>query len=66
MIRADDLVCNVITNHPEAFTVFERHGMCEDCKMDPPPVSISHFANKHCEGRIEDFLRELNEQVLRK
>lgn len=63
MYQSDDLVCEVLTRHPAAWNVFVRHGMCEDCKQSPPPVPISHFATKHCDGRIEDFLNELNGEL---
>ena len=63
MIRADDLVCNVITNHPEAFTVFERLE-CVRIARWIPPVSIC-ISRTSIVKVIEDFA-ELNEQVLRK
>lgn len=63
MIQADDLVCDVFAKHPNVFDVFERYGMCEDCKQSPPPVSVSHFANRHCNGQIEEFLIELNTHI---
>ncbi len=63
MIQAHDLVCDIFQKHPEAFDVFERHGMCADCKQSPPPVTVSHFANKHCNGNVEGFLHELNQHL---
>lgn len=59
--QATDLVCDVLNQHASAWDVFERHGICEDCKQSPPPVPIQHFVDKHCEGRIEEFLNELNQ-----
>ncbi|MBI1388827.1 MAG: hypothetical protein GC154_10315 [bacterium] len=63
MFLPTDLVCDVLQRHPEAFSVFERHGMCEDCRQSPPPVPIAHFAEKHCDGRVEAFISELSECV---
>jgi len=60
MFKSQDLVCDVLSNHPAAWAVFERHGICADCRQSPPPVPISHFVEKHCEGRIDEFLEELN------
>ena len=61
MFTADDLVCDVLANHPKTWLVFERHGICADCRQSPPPVPIHHFVDKHCEGRIDEFLQELRE-----
>lgn len=63
MIRADDRVSDVLGRYPKAFEVFERHGMCEDCRESPPPVPVSHFIHRHCGGRAEEFLGELNAHV---
>lgn len=63
MIQADDLVCDVFSKYPKAFDVFERHGMCDDCKSSPPPVPVTHFVSRHCDGRIEEFLQELNSYI---
>ncbi len=63
MIAPTDLVCDILNRHPSAWPVFERHGMCEDCKASPPPVSVHHFVDKHCEGKIGEFLSELNAAI---
>lgn len=63
IVKPQDLVCNVLTEHPAAWPVFERHGMCEDCKASPPSVSVQHFVGKHCGGNIERFLQEINEAI---
>lgn len=63
MFHPDDLVCDVLRRYPAAWAVFERHGMCADCKQSPPPVPLRHFADKHCQGRISEFLEELREAV---
>jgi len=59
LFRPDDLVCDVLAKYPQVFSVFERHGMCEECKQSPPPVPLALFASKHCNGEIEKFLEEL-------
>lgn len=63
MFQPDDLVCDVLAKYPQTWDVFIRHGICEDCRQSPPPVPVSHFANKHCNGRIEMFLQELTNAV---
>lgn len=63
MIAATDLVCDVLTKHPAAWSVFESHGMCEDCKKSPPPVPVMHFVNKHCDGKIDEFLQEIHASI---
>lgn len=50
---------------PETFAVLLSRGMCGDCQKNPPPVSLEHFARKHCEGNLEDLLQDLR-QVIRK
>ena len=60
MFTPNDLVSDVLSTYPEAWAIFEKHGICEDCKKSPPPVPIHHFVDKHCEGKIEEFLIELN------
>lgn len=52
-------VRDLLTRHPETFDVFLRHGMCEDCKADPPPVPLHHFARKHCGGDVQGLISEL-------
>lgn len=59
--KPDMLVCDVLSQFPTTWDVFLRHGMCEDCKDSPPPVPIQHFVNKHCGGKTEMFLAELQE-----
>ncbi|MGC9329044.1 MAG: hypothetical protein ACP5I1_15520 [Candidatus Hinthialibacter sp.] len=63
MIRPEDLVCDVLDKYPAAWPIFERHGMCEDCKQSPPPVPVHHFVTKHCNGNIDAFLQEIHETV---
>lgn len=65
MIRIDEqtTVKDLLAAHPEVFPVFLRHGMCADCKDDPPPVPLSHFARKHCGGNFAVLLREILEAL---
>ena len=49
---------------PEIFDVLLALGMCADCQANPPPVSLEHFARKHCAGALENLLENLR-QVIR-
>ena len=62
-IDASTTVKVLLDAHPEVFGVLVRHGMCEDCKADPPPVALGHFAEKHCGGDIERLLEELRQAM---
>jgi hypothetical protein len=59
-ITADTTVRDLLSAHPELFSILERHGMCPDCKDDPPPVPLHHFATKHCGGDVDGLIRELH------
>ncbi len=59
MLDANTTVRDLLSSHPQAFDVLVAHGMCADCKADPPPVALQHFAEKHCDGKICDLLAEL-------
>lgn len=63
MVTPGDLVCDVLSQYPATWPVFERHGMCEDCKASPPPVPVQHFVNKHCNGKIAEFLGEIHAAI---
>ncbi len=63
-IGADTLVCDLLTRYPAVFDVFERHGMCTDCRAAPPPVPLGHFVNKHCNGDLPGFVQELRRRIL--
>jgi hypothetical protein len=65
-IDASTTVRDLLTSHPEAFSVLLEHGMCEDCRADPPAVELSHFANKHCGGRIGELIDELQAVIATK
>jgi hypothetical protein len=58
-IDASTTVRELLRRHPEVFDVLLGHGMCEDCKADPPPVPLGHFANKHCAGDVAGLIAEL-------
>ena len=62
-IDENTTVRDLLTACPQAFEVFLRHGMCEDCKADPPPVPLHHFARKHCGGDVPGLLEELNRAI---
>ncbi|GMV97138.1 MAG: hypothetical protein AMXMBFR83_14970 [Phycisphaerae bacterium] len=59
-LHENTTVREVLTTYPQTFDVFLRHGMCEDCKTDPPPVPLHHFARKHCAGDVTGLIAELN------
>jgi hypothetical protein len=56
-------VCDLLAEHPQVFEVFERHGMCADCRVAPPPVPLQHFVDKHCQGDLAGFLREIEARL---
>jgi hypothetical protein len=58
-INGNTTVRDILTTHPETFQVFLSHGMCADCKADPPPVPLQHFASKHCADDLTGLIREL-------
>jgi len=62
-IDGNTTVRDLLTTHPETFPVFVSHGMCEDCKADPPPVPLHHFAGKHCAGDLPGLIRELHSAI---
>ena len=62
-IEADMTVRGLLTAYPQTFEVLLSHGMCADCKHNPPPVSLSHFAGKHCGGDVDALLAELRAAV---
>lgn len=63
IMNGDTTVRELLSAHPSAFDVLLGHGMCADCKENPPPVPLSHFARKHCADDLAGLLKELN-QVL--
>ena len=59
-LNANTTVRELLTAFPQAFGVLSAHGMCADCKEDPPAVPIGHFAHKHCGGNLDGLLAELH------
>ncbi len=49
--------------HPQAFDVLVSHGMCQDCKDDPPPVPLEHFVQKHCNGDLKSFIEQVEAAI---
>lgn len=62
-LDAATTVRDLIRTHPEAFAVLLGHGMCEDCKANPPTVPLRHFADKHCGGDVDGLITELNTAI---
>ena len=62
-IEGTTTVRDLLTQHPVVFDVLVRHGMCEDCKADPPPVPLGHFAHKHCGGDIVGLIAEIESAI---
>ena len=58
-IRPTTTVRELLSHHPQAFSVLVRFGMCPECRADPPPVPLSHFAMKHCDGKLDVLLEAL-------
>jgi hypothetical protein len=63
-LTSDTTVKQLLETHPETFSVFLAHGMCEDCRESPPPVPLSHFASKHCDGDVAGLIDELSRQIV--
>jgi hypothetical protein len=62
LFTADTTVRHILHSYPHAYEVFESHGMCEDCKDDPPPLPLSHFAGRHGVA-VNDLIRQLEAVV---
>jgi hypothetical protein len=58
-INPQTTVRDVLRQYPAAVDVLLRHGMCADCRQDPPPVPLDHFARKHCQGDLAGLIAEL-------
>ncbi|UCD74606.1 MAG: hypothetical protein JSV91_12555 [Phycisphaerales bacterium] len=61
-LSGDTTVCDLLSRYPRAFSVFEAHGMCEDCKAAPPPVPLHHFSQKHGVP-LDQLIGELSEVI---
>lgn len=62
-IQPSTMVRDLLRTYPQTLPVFLRHGMCPDCKTDPPLVPLAHFASKHCGGDLERLIEELQTAV---
>ncbi len=56
-------VQELLAEHPVAFDVLAGHGMCEDCKANPPQVPLEHFAQKHCGGNLSGLIAEIEKAL---
>jgi len=55
-------VRELLTKHPPAFDVLVSHGMCQDCKDNPPLVPLAHFAQKHCNGDLDNLVEQIQKK----
>ncbi len=62
LFSADSTVRQILHAYPQAYEVFQAHGMCADCKEDPPPVPLHHFAGRHGVG-LTDLIGQLEAAV---
>lgn len=58
-VDGNTTVRDLLTAFPQAADIMIAHGMCADCKSDPPPVPLHQFAKKHCDGNLPGLLDEL-------
>lgn len=58
-IDGNTTVRDLLTTHPNAFGVLASHGMCQSCRDNPPPVPLAHFARKHCDGDLENLIKQV-------
>ena len=59
-LTGNTTVRDVVIHNPGTFSVFEAHGMCDDCRTSPPSVPLHHFSQKH-EVPLEQLIAELSE-----
>jgi hypothetical protein len=64
-IDGNTTVRKLLTEHPSAFDVLVLHGMCQDCKDDPPLVPLQHFARKHCDGDLKSLIEQVESAIQR-
>jgi hypothetical protein len=62
-IDGNTTVRELLTEHPIAFEVLVSHGMCQDCKDNPPLVPLEHFARKHCEGELKNLIEQVEAAI---
>ena len=58
-VNGQTTIRDLLGQYPQAVGVLLRYGMCESCRLDPPPVPLHQFAEKHCGGDVEALLDEL-------
>lgn len=58
-IEPSTTVRDLLAAYPGTVDVLLRYGMCADCRSDPPPVPLAHFAAQHCGGDVAGLLREV-------
>lgn len=63
-INGDTTVRELLTEHPGAFDVLASHGMCQDCRDNPPLVPLQHFALKHCGGNLRSLIEQIETALL--
>ncbi len=61
-IDGQTTVRELLTKHPCAFDVLVSYGMCQDCKDNPPPVPLEHFAQKHCGGDLHNLIEQIQKK----
>lgn len=54
-------VRDMLREYPETFHVLLNRGMCAECQDNPPPVTLEHFAQKHCAGNLGELLTDLRQ-----
>ncbi len=59
MLSESTTVRALLTAYPQVFPVLLNHGMCADCRTDPPEVPLARFAEKHCGGDLAGLIDEL-------
>ena len=62
-IDGNTTVRDLLTKHPNAFDVLVSHGMCQECKDNPPPVPLEHFAQKHCDGDLKNLIDKVKTAI---
>ncbi len=62
-INGATTVRDLLTNYPGAFDVLVSHGMCRECKVNPPPVPLEHFAQKHCGGNLKGLIEQIEAAI---
>lgn len=64
-INGNTTVRDLLTEHPSACDVLVSHGMCQECKDNPPPVPLEHFAKTHCDGHLKNLIEQVEAAIRR-